>query len=197
MEQTVGPTTTALLSAYTQGGYQVPLWHSSIFRAVAEEFTPSMLAGAEGHEGVSYLHFEKDVSGQTVKDEVAAGGLQSLLFVSNWYDTTFLTMLAAAKAALGLSDPTQVTGAQVRDALRQLNDPEGEIVRPGAAEFARAIELLSAGKRINYQGASGPCDFDAQQVVRQRLVHWRLQGGRFEELELYDCVQRDDCPRVP
>ena len=37
--------------------------------------------------------------------------------------------------------------------------PPGEIIRPG--EWAKAKKLLAQGKEINYEGASGNVDFDA------------------------------------
>ena len=43
-------------------------------------------------------------------------------------------------------------------------NPPGEVVYPG--EFSKARRLLFAGKDINYEGASGPCDLDETNNVK-------------------------------
>jgi branched-chain amino acid transport system substrate-binding protein len=52
----------------------------------------------------------------------------------------------------------------------------GEVVGPG--EFARAKQLLAAGTKVNYEGASGPVEFNATGDAQGRVEHWRVQGGR-------------------
>ena len=50
----------------------------------------------------------------------------------------------------------EVSGTVIKDNLRTISNP------PGAAvySFAEGAKLLGEGKKINYEGASGSCDFD-------------------------------------
>ncbi|MBF0247183.1 MAG: ABC transporter substrate-binding protein [Alphaproteobacteria bacterium] len=86
------------------------------------------------------------------------------------YDATMILALAAAKA--GSSDPKAI-----RDALRDVANAPGEAVLPG--EFAKGVQLLKAGKDIDYVGASGPVDFDANGDVSGTFAHWVIENGRF------------------
>jgi branched-chain amino acid transport system substrate-binding protein len=95
-----------------------------------------------------------------------------------------------------LADPTSVTGAAVRDAMHDLNDPGGEIIRVGAAEFAKAVLAISEGRAINYAGASGPCDFDAYGRAKNRISHWRVSEGQAVDVAVYDCVADESCPKM-
>jgi branched-chain amino acid transport system substrate-binding protein len=105
-----------------------------------------------------------------------------------------LIMLAAVAASRGMPDPTQVTGAQIRDSLRKINTRGATVVRTGPDEFAKAVSLLQAGTPINYEGASGPVDFDDNNNIIDRVAHWKVVGGQFVEVEKYDCVGSQSCP---
>ena len=72
-------------------------------------------------------------------------------YASHGYDATFLIALAIEKA--GAADRSKIGAA-----LREVANAPGEVIRPG--EWAKAKELIAAGKDINYEGASGPVDFD-------------------------------------
>ena len=54
----------------------------------------------------------------------------------------------------------------------------GAEIGPGAAEIARALELLRNGEEINYQGASGPVDLDANGDVSGAMEIWKIEGGQ-------------------
>jgi branched-chain amino acid transport system substrate-binding protein len=73
-------------------------------------------------------------------------------FVPNGYDATFLVALAIEKA--GSADRAKIAAA-----LREVANAPGEVILPG--EWAKAKALIAAGTDINYEGASGPVDFDA------------------------------------
>jgi branched-chain amino acid transport system substrate-binding protein len=73
-------------------------------------------------------------------------------YASHGYDATFLIALAIEKA--GAADRSKISAA-----LREVANAPGEIIRPG--EWAKAKKLIAEGKDINYEGASGPVDFDA------------------------------------
>jgi hypothetical protein len=104
-----------------------------------------------------------------------------------------LATLQAARSAK-LEDPNGVSGAQVRDAMRKINDAHGVAVTAGVTGIAEGVKLLYAGKAIDYRGASGPCDFDAHGDVVTRLARFHVQGGKFVDQEKYDCSAGLDCP---
>lgn len=72
-------------------------------------------------------------------------------YLDTAYDAVYLIGLAAQHA--GSTDRTAI-----RDSLREVANPPGVQVGPG--EFAKAVELLSNGEEIDYEGASGSVNFD-------------------------------------
>ncbi len=73
-------------------------------------------------------------------------------FVPNAYDATFLMALAIEKAGSG-------DRAGIAAALRSVANAPGEVIYPG--EWAKAKAILASGGDINYEGAAGNQDFDA------------------------------------
>src|SRR5205814_1917173 len=114
------------------------------------------------------------------------------------YDAAMAVMLAVVQAAeqRHFKDPGMVSGAEIRDAMRSINDPRGEPVGAGAGAFLRALQLTAAGKSIDYQGASGPCDFDEHGDVVAQLARFQVQGGLFVDVDRFDCVKDAACPQV-
>jgi branched-chain amino acid transport system substrate-binding protein len=82
----------------------------------------------------------------------ATGGDPAAPYAAHGYDATFLMALAIEKA--GAADRTKL-----KDALREVANAPGEVVRPG--EWEKAKKLIAEGKDINYEGASGAIEFDA------------------------------------
>ncbi len=64
-------------------------------------------------------------------------------------DWISLIVLAAARAKAA-------TGTAMRDTVRRISQGDGEKVYTAID----GLKLLTAGHEINYEGASGPCDFD-------------------------------------
>lgn len=87
-------------------------------------------------------------------------------FVAEGYDAAMVIALAIQQA--GSAERTAI-----RDALRRVSNPPGERVGPG--EFARARDLIIKGTKINYDGASGPVDFDANGDVEGRIGIWTVR----------------------
>ncbi len=94
-------------------------------------------------------------------------------FVAQAYDAAYLFALAIQAA--GSADR-----AAIRGALRNVANAPGEVVGPG--EFARARTLLAAGTKVNYEGASGPVEFNATGDAQGRVEHWRVVGGRLQSV---------------
>jgi branched-chain amino acid transport system substrate-binding protein len=62
--------------------------------------------------------------------------------------------------------------------LRAISGPKGTVIYPG--EFAKAKTLLRQGVRINYEGASGPVDFDAAGDIVGRVSVNRYSNGAWQ-----------------
>lgn len=103
---------------------------------------------------------------QTTKDKI---------FIGQVYDSVMLAALAIQQA--GSTDRTKV-----RDALRAVANPPGESVGPG--EWAKALELIKAGKDIDYTGATGSMDFDDKGDVAGVIGHFVVDGTGYKEVGL-------------
>ena len=88
------------------------------------------------------------------------------------YDTAYVVALAIQKN--GSADRQGLSAA-----LREVTSAPGEVIRPG--EWAKAVELLKAGTDIDYEGASGPIDFDDNGDVDGIIVELALEDGKFVE----------------
>lgn len=90
-------------------------------------------------------------------------------FVAQSYD-------AAMVVALAIQAANSTERGAIRAAFRAVANAPGEEVGPG--EFARARTLLAAGTAINYEGASGPIEFNATGDAQGRIEHFAVRGGR-------------------
>lgn len=70
------------------------------------------------------------------------------------------------------------TKAKVHEALREVSNGEGEPIRPG--EWAKAKELIAAGKAIDYKGAAGDHNFDENGDVPGAYSLFKVSGDAFE-----------------
>jgi hypothetical protein len=92
-------------------------------------------------------------------------------YIAETYDAVVLIALAAEKAG------STTDSAAIRDALRDIANAPGEVVGPGVAGLKTALELIRAGKDINYEGAAGSQDFDANGDVLSTIEIWKIEGG--------------------
>jgi branched-chain amino acid transport system substrate-binding protein len=92
-------------------------------------------------------------------------------YVAHAYDAAFL--MALAIEAAGTADRSKVSAG-----LRAVAGPAGAVVYPG--EFAKAKALIKQGVRINYDGASGPVDFDAAGDIAGRVSIHRFSNGAWQ-----------------
>ncbi len=105
------------------------------------------------------------------------GSTKELFYIREAYDSAMLMALAIEKA--GSTD-----GTKVRDALRQVCCPPGEVIEPG--DWAKAVKLIAAGKDIDYVGAAGAQNFDEAGDVEGTIGHWEVQAnGDLKVLEIY------------
>jgi ABC-type branched-subunit amino acid transport system substrate-binding protein len=100
------------------------------------------------------------------------GQLPPLPFITNAYDGVAVVGLAAYAAKVkGLP----LTSPNIRDYLRIVANPPGEVIKPG--EFKKAFELLDKGQPINYEGAAGSVDFDKNGDVITPIEIWKYKNG--------------------
>lgn len=93
-------------------------------------------------------------------------------FVDQTYDATFLTLLAIEKA--GSADRAKMAAA-----LREVASAPGEKVGPG--EWAKAKALIKEGKDIDYDGAGGAYDFDANGDVTGYIGKFVVDGDKYKQ----------------
>ena len=91
--------------------------------------------------------------------------------ISEVFDAALLVALAIENA--GSEEPEAI-----RDALRVVANPPGEVVGP--ADIPRALELIRNGKDVDYTGAAGELDFDENGDVSGSMEIWHISNGLVE-----------------
>ncbi len=91
-------------------------------------------------------------------------------FAATGYDATYLLAIAMAFA----DDPD--SGEQVRDNLVKTSGGSAEILPGGWSDF---LEALDAGTAVDYRGASGEVDLDANGDVTGNIEEWAVREGEF------------------
>lgn len=111
--------------------------------------------------------------------EAAYGQRPPLPYIDTAYDAVAVIGLAAAKAHI---DGVEVNSANIRDRLREVANPDGEVV--GVGDFEEALRLLQIGAAINYTGAAGEVDFDDLGDVVTPVEVWRYVGGGIATVQI-------------
>ena len=86
------------------------------------------------------------------------------------YDAGAIVGLAVAAA------PTQEPAA-IRDAIYKVTSKDGEVIHAGKADFAKALDLLKAGKPVRYEGVIGPVSFDQYGDITGPFRLWKIVDG--------------------
>jgi ABC-type branched-subunit amino acid transport system substrate-binding protein len=115
----------------------------------------------------------------------AYGEVPPLPFMTNMYDA--VAVIGLAMKATQVDGVKDITGVAIRDRLRQVANPPGEVVGPGAADLRKALQSLEAKQEINYEGAAGSCDFDENGDVMTPIEVWKFAAGKIVTARLeYD-----------
>jgi hypothetical protein len=186
----------AIARAYTEHGQAVPVIHHDSWR---QERTLIELAARdiEGQKGVSHVMIDNcATSGGTFATAlVARTGHTPGLWDAQAHDGAMMLMLASLEAlrftgSASSVSPAMLTGKQVRAALEtvHLELGRGEKVYAGAHGLRQAALAIAEGRSINYEGASGPVDFDDGGNVRNNFVQFRVKQQRFVDETTYTCV---------
>lgn len=99
-------------------------------------------------------------------------------YIDTSYDATYLLALAAQKAG------TTTDGAAIAKALHAVSNPPGEVIIPG--QFAKAVKLLKAGKKIDWTGAAGQENFDKNGDISTSFAEWAIKDGHIETVRVFD-----------
>jgi branched-chain amino acid transport system substrate-binding protein len=172
----------------------IPIIHCSALRTT--KVLNGLGSDADGSEGVGPIVAD-GIPGQSFQAAYQSTyGVQLVNYDSNAYDAAALAMLGSLIAGNGLTDPTTITGTQIRAALASTSTAGGQIVGTGTDEFVKAIHFITQGTPINYEGASGPLDFDQNNMVVERVAHFKIVGTTFVDIGVYDCVSDPSCPKL-
>ena len=88
-----------------------------------------------------------------------------------------MTLVGLALAAGG----GEVSGTIVKDHPRTISNPPGTIV----TSYEEGARALREGKKINYEGASGSCDFDAQgDILSRPFGVYQARKGKIEQVSI-------------
>lgn len=103
-------------------------------------------------------------------DSEAGGAYQA-----NTYDAQIILALAIEAAG-------EATGEGIAENYRKIATPPGKKVY----SFAEGVEELRKGNDINYEGASGPCDFDKYGNVSGSYALLKAEDGKWDQYRFYE-----------
>lgn len=103
------------------------------------------------------------------------------IFVENAYDAVVLVGLAAVSAE-------STCGAAIAKALPEVAGEGGTTV----STFSEGASALSRGEEINYEGASGPVDFDGTGTVPGSYAVYTVTDGAWEPTKFYEAEKLED-----
>ena len=84
---------------------------------------------------------------------------------------------AGALVGLAIAIAGGPDAAKLPDAIRAAVDPNGEVIHAGKEEFAKALDLIKAGKPIRYEGVIGPVNFDQYGDISGPFRLWQIKDG--------------------
>lgn len=84
---------------------------------------------------------------------------------------------AGAILGLAIAQAGKFEAAAIRDAIRKVTDPGGEVVHAGPQGFARALQLIREKKPVRYVGVIGPVQFDRNGDIVGPFRTWRITNG--------------------
>ena len=129
----------------------------------------------EVSEGILTGTPSADVDSSAYKLAADRLGLQEVDgFQAQATDWASLTALTIAKAG-------QTSGVAMKDNIRKISQGDGQKVYSAV----EGLKLLAAGKDINYEGVSGPCDFnEIGDITTCRFRYTQVKKGKLEFLKI-------------
>ncbi len=89
---------------------------------------------------------------------------------------------AAAILGLAIAHAGRFEAAAIRESIRKVTEPGGEVVHAGPAGFARALQLIRERKPVRYVGVIGPVQFDRNGDITGPFRTWRIVNGEVTTL---------------
>lgn len=102
----------------------------------------------------------------------------------NSFDAVMISLLAMDAAP-------ELTGASIAAQVSRVTDPAGTPIFPDIDGLKQARMLLSGGKNISYQGASGAVVFDANGDVSAPALAWSFTDTGVEEVSYFPLAEVD------
>ena len=84
---------------------------------------------------------------------------------------------AGAILGLAIAHAGKFEAAAIRDSIRKVTDPGGEVVHAGPQGFARALQLIREKKPVRYVGVIGGVQFDRNGDIVGPFRTWRITNG--------------------
>lgn len=84
---------------------------------------------------------------------------------------------AGAILGLAIAHAGKFEAAAIRDSIRKVTDPAGEVVHAGPQGFARALQLIREKKPVRYVGVIGNVQFDRNGDIVGPFRTWRITNG--------------------
>jgi branched-chain amino acid transport system substrate-binding protein len=112
------------------------------------------------------------------------GELPTQAYIPNAYDGAVIIGLAMEYAR-------SADATAIRDSIRKVTDPKGAKIYAGADQLKKAAKLMAEKKPIQYVGASGPLQFDANGDIAAPMVVWSVKAGKVENTGMVTVGQID------
>ena len=84
---------------------------------------------------------------------------------------------AGAILGLAIAHAGKFEAAGIRDSIRKVTEPGGEVVHAGPQGFARALQLIREKKPVRYVGVIGAVQFDKNGDIVGPFRTWRITNG--------------------
>ncbi len=84
---------------------------------------------------------------------------------------------AGAILGLAIAHAGKFEAAAIRDSIRKVTEPGGEVVHAGPQGFARALQLIREKKPVRYVGVIGGVQFDRNGDIVGPFRTWRITNG--------------------
>lgn len=112
------------------------------------------------------------------------GELPTQAYIPNAYDGAVIIGLAMEYAK-------SAHATAIRDSIRKVTDPNGTKIYAGAEQLKEAAKLIAEKKPIQYVGASGPLQFDANGDIAAPMVVWSVVNGKVQNTGMVTVDQID------
>ena len=165
----------------------IPLQATTAFRRL--HILRSLGPVAEGVEGASPGRPPGDSGAAFEAAFKAEYGEDPEMLSSGAYDCAVTHMLAAL-VAIGTSSDASPGHARGDPAVARPDQRSRRSEGGGGADRVhQGAQRDQDGPAINYQGATGDTTFDANGDTHPLMVHYRVEGRQFRELESYTCTE--------